>query len=100
MTAKLLKNFRNTKFLNERSKNYFETRIFKEYNATNDPDKKRNLTLLAGALNLNAPFEDKPVLSQNGQITFGGVKYENLTPQEKQNFNFKIKLIRNEKKTD
>ncbi len=96
MTAKLLQNFRNTKFLNEKSKNYFETRIFKEYNATNDSNKRRYLTLLAGVMNLNPPFEDKPILVQRGEITFGGKKYETLTPQEKSQFNFKIKLIKNE----
>lgn len=97
MMAKLQRNFGTTKLLNEKTKDFFERRIFKEYNSTQNADRRRRLVYLSMTLGLQTPFIDTPIQTINGQVLFNGLPYEKLTPKQKENFNFKIKLQKYEK---
>ncbi|GIZ15541.1 hypothetical protein [Capnocytophaga catalasegens] len=97
MMAKLQRNFGTTKLLNEKTKDFLERRIFKEYNQTQNADRRRRLVYLSMTLGLQTPFIDTPIQAINGQVLFGGLPYQDLTPKQKENFNFKIKLQKYEK---
>ena len=86
--AKLQQNFGTTKLLNEKTKDFFERRIFKEYNTTQNADRRRRLLRLSMTLGLQQPFIDTPIEIINGQVLFYGVPYEKLTPKQKEHFNF------------